>query len=113
MLINKPKTTEDVKFISYTGKYPALCCGALTLEIDGEIVEFGHDCSLDSCNNYDAFWLSGGGYTFEDNYTKAFAHQGEWAIDIEKLPPKYREFADEIDEVFNDNVEWGCCGGCI
>ena len=42
MLINKPRTTEDVKFISYTGKYPVLCCGVLTLEIDGEIVEFGN-----------------------------------------------------------------------
>ena len=34
MLINSNK--ENVKFISYTGKYPNLCCGDLTLEIDGE-----------------------------------------------------------------------------
>lgn len=25
---------------------------------------------------------------------------------------KYADGA-EIDEVFNDNVPWGCCGGCI
>ena len=27
---------EHVKFISYTGKYPNLCSGIITLEIDGE-----------------------------------------------------------------------------
>ena len=37
----------------------------------------------------------------------------EWIIDYNEIPPIYREFADEIDEVFNENVEWGCCGGCI
>lgn len=43
MLINsnKENVTEHVKFISYTGKYPNLCCGDLTLEIDGEKVIFG------------------------------------------------------------------------
>lgn len=33
----------DIKFISYTGKYPNLCDGILTLEIDGEQVSFGYD----------------------------------------------------------------------
>ena len=51
MLVNKKNSnTSRVKFISYTGEYPNLCSGVLTLE---------------------------------------------------------------IDEVFNENVEWGCCGGCI
>lgn len=38
MLINsnKESVTEHVKFISYTGEYPNLCCGDLTLEIDGK-----------------------------------------------------------------------------
>ena len=31
---------SHVKFISYDGKYPNLCRGKLTLEIDGEKVTF-------------------------------------------------------------------------
>ena len=32
-----------VEFVSYTGTYPNLCSGVLTLRIDGEEVRFGHD----------------------------------------------------------------------
>lgn len=33
--------SEHVKFISYSGKYPSLCCGELILEIDGKEYSFG------------------------------------------------------------------------
>ena len=32
-----------IKFISYTGKYPNLCSGVLTVEINGKEYKFGHD----------------------------------------------------------------------
>ena len=32
-----------IKFISYTGKYPCLCLGVLTVEINGKKYKFGHD----------------------------------------------------------------------
>ena len=35
--------TEHVEFVNYTGSFPNLCRGVLTLNIDGEIVKFGHD----------------------------------------------------------------------
>lgn len=114
MLINKPRTTEDVKFISYTGKYSALCCGVLTLEINGVRVSFGHDKSYyKNDGNYDAFWHTGGRCGFRNHYKYSYCETGEWIIDAQKLPEKYRKFAGEIDRVFNDNVEWGCCGGCL
>ena len=39
MLVNK-KNKSRVKFISYTGEYPNLCSGVLTLEIDGKEYKF-------------------------------------------------------------------------
>ena len=44
MLVNKKNSnTSRVKFISYTGEYPNLCSGVLTLEIDGKEYKFGHN----------------------------------------------------------------------
>lgn len=40
-------------------------------------------------------------------------YSGEWIIDAERIPDKYRQYAEEINRVFNDNVPQGCCGGCI
>ena len=40
-------------------------------------------------------------------------YQGEWQIDVERIPEQFRKYTTEIDEVFNANVEYGCCGGCI
>lgn len=105
MLVNTNVNTIEahVKFISYTGKYPCLCCGILTLEIDGKRVQFGYGAS----NN--PFWTSGGG--LNPNYEGIY--QGEWQINVDRIPEEYRKYVREIDEVFNENVEWGCCGGCI
>ena len=41
------------------------------------------------------------------------AYRGKWQIDVEEIPEEYRKYASEIDKVFNDNVPYGCCGGCI
>lgn len=39
--------------------------------------------------------------------------KGEWEINAEDLPEEFRNYAYEIDKVFNENVERGHCGGCI
>lgn len=105
MLVNtNTNTTEShVKFISYTGKYPCLCSGILTLEIDDKRIQFGYNTPNTP------FWASGGG--FNPNYENDY--QGEWKIYVDEIPEKYRKYATEIDKVFNENVGWGCCGGCI
>lgn len=108
MLINKNNNTNShVKFVSYTGCYPSLCIGVLTLEIDGEKYTFGSSYKEPE-SDFDSFWSSGGGITHDyETFT------GEWEVDVDRLPEQFRKYATEIDEVFNDNVEWGCCGGCI
>ena len=126
---NNRNTGNRVRFISYTGDYPILCHGVLTLEIDGKEYKFGHNYSNyhydangkgiftdeDPGNpNFESFWASGGCVTSsdEDSYD-LYAETGEWEIDADDLPEQFRDLADEIDRVFNENVDYGCCGGCI
>lgn len=102
MLINAPTSTEtdNVKFISYSGKYPNLCSGELMLEIEGEIYTFGnHHSNYPLC-----FWESGG---------VCGGAGGEWIIDYNKIPSEFRKYAVVIDYLFNANVVQGCCGGCL
>lgn len=107
MLINQTKelVTQHVEFVKYTGRYPNLCNGILTLKIDGEEVRFGsnyHDKTLE----YGRFWKSGG------SCGRSSTSTSEWVVDVAELPEQYRRYAAEIDTVFNANIEHGCCGGC-
>lgn len=95
---------KHVKFISYTGEFPNLCRGVLTLEIDGEVYCFNR-CT-------DRFWYTGGNVDFDEN-NREIIEEGDWQIDIDILPEKLRKYADEISEVLNENIERGCCGGCV
>ena len=128
MLKNKKSSnTSRVKFVSYTGKYPNLCSGVLTLEIDGKEYKFGHNsmcyrfdkndngyyCDEDPKNpNFDPFWTSGGSVTHNSHWDWD-VKTNEWEIDVDSLPEQFWDVASEIDAVFNENVEYGCCGGCI
>lgn len=96
-----------VKFISYDGAYPNLCRGKLILEIDGVRYTF-LPWGYDGKTTFRSFWCSGGGLTSDYN-----TYDGEWKIAVNDLPEHLREYAAEIDEVFNTNVDFGCCGGCI
>lgn len=106
MVINTSYHTQgNVRFISYSGEYPNLCSGELTLEIEGKKYKFG---GYDP-HNYPRFWESGGCCYCRAGQTKT----GEWQIDCSDLPSSLQKYVYEIDEVFNANVTWGCCGGCI
>lgn len=107
MLIGYEKS-DHVKFISYSGRYPNLCSGTLVLEIDGIQYKF---CSYDYDNktSFPRFWSSGGGIS--SDYSHSFT--GEWEIDYTDIPEQFKKYAFEMDKVFNENVEHGCCGGCI
>jgi hypothetical protein len=89
-------SSSRVKFISYTGRYPNLCRGILTLEIDGK----QYKCGGGNSSDVEEFWRPSEEYP------------SEWEINVDKIPPQFKELAFEIDDVFNENVEWGHCGGC-
>ena len=111
MLVNKNNNINShVKFVDYTGRYPTLCMGILTLEIDGEKYTFG-SVWKEPKPDFGSFWHSSGGIT--GDYSHYSCYSGEWEIDVEALPEQFRKYATEIDDVFNSNVEYGCCGGCI
>ena len=101
-MIRSSSVENNVKFISYTGKWPNLCSGDLTLEINGKTYKFGYG------QEYPSFWTSGGSCSIRHGVS-----YGEWEIDVDDLPEELRKYALEIDRVFNENVDYGCCGGCL
>lgn len=117
-LVNCTDNNEgNVQFVSYTGKYPNLCAGILTLVICGKEYVFGHDYtkfeSWKTDGNNPSFWRSGGQCGFVGDYAESYVHSGEWEIDVLELPDDIKKYAHEIDEAFNENVPFGCCGGCL
>ncbi len=104
---------KNVEFISYTGKFPDLCCGVLTLKINGEVVKFGHeiedfDLKTGKYNdsNFDECWLG----NKSDSVCCSYA--GYWKVTPESLPEKYRIYSKEIEDLFNKFVPESNCGGC-
>ena len=128
MLKNKKSENSRVKFISYTGEYPNLCSGVLTLEIDGVQYKFGHNYLAYHFDdkgvgrftdedpehpNFNSFWTSGGSVS-HDGHWNWEVDTDEWEIDVNELPEQFWDVADEIDAVMNSGViPEGCCGGCI
>lgn len=86
-----------VKFISYDGEYPNLCSGTLVLEVDGMKWELSH------------VLCSGGNAWFDEARNPILAH-GPWSVDLPECLEPYRK---EIEQLVNDNVPHGCCGGCL
>ena len=126
-------STKAVEFVEYTGKYPQLCRGILVLRIngkeyvfngkreDGKLVPFyfGWDNTPSDFVNgklkpgyYKRFWETEGSIEKDENGDLYSVRNG-WTVDACKLPQELRSYAQEIEELFNFNVAWGCCGGCI
>lgn len=100
---------QHVKFISYTGKGPNLCSGVLTLEVDGVKYSFGSERGCE----YKKFWESGGWCGFVGDNDDEDGETAPWVIDVSALPECLQPYAYEIGNVFNENVPYGCCGGCL
>lgn len=101
---------RDIKFVKYTGAYPNLCSGTVFLEVDGEpvVIQPYHLTSGGSCG-WDPEYIDRGPWTL-----KRPKGMLEW--DAFVLPQETRfteEELDYIEHLINENVEHGCCGGCI
>lgn len=92
--------TSRLKFISYNGRYPNLCSGTLVISLDD--IEY----SMRYC------MCSGGSVWFDDEGDE-HVDSGEWKIIEGELPEPLKPFVKDIEQLVNEHVEHGCCGGCI
>ena len=89
-----------VEFIKYDGKWPCLCFGTLIIKVDGKTYHLENAM------------ISGGGVWHDSGWDSVDVTQGPWKIDLYKFP-ELKPYEEEITQVVNENVEWGCCGGCV
>ena len=86
--------------ISYNGCFPNLCRGELIVTIDGVIYEFPPFCMVS------------GGHIYMDDDGDYNRELGEW--DISEWPEGFpEEYKQPVLDKINEEIPWGCCGGCI
>jgi hypothetical protein len=86
-----------IEFISYSGKFPNLCSGKLVISVNGTLYILKN------------VMITGGGCNYRENY---IGH-GPWSIDNFYVPEEIKKYCKEIENIVNNNVVFGCCGGCI
>ena len=95
---------RNIQFISYDGKYPNLCKGKLTLKVENDIVDF-----IDI--------LETNGRSYFDNKWEPHIEKGQWYLCSDDIELNSFNFSYEeinlIEKLINENVELGCCGGCL
>ena len=107
-MTKKTVKAPKIEFVSYDGEYPMLCHGNLVLKINGKKFEFDD-------THYPKFWSSGGEVSFDDDWNEEVT-QDEWywrCFEENKLPKIILDNKELIMEIFNENVPFGCCGGCV
>ena len=88
--------------IKYDGAYPNLCSGHLEVWINDIYYDFGKYC------------LISGGCIMRDEDWDMWAEEGPWKIDKDSYPKDFpEEYKERLLEVINEELPWGCCGGCI
>ena len=85
--------TNNIVFISYSGVYPHLCIGLLIIKVNNKVYELE-----------DA--LCSGGRCYFNNNGDGIIEKDDWLL-------KNRKYKEDIEYVINDNIEKGCCGGCL
>ena len=92
-------TNKQIK-IKYDGEFPNLCSGHLEVWVGDKYYDFG-EYALSS----------GGGVSFDEDWNEK-VWSGEWHI--EEYPKDFpMEYKDDLLEVINKEIPWGCCGGCV
>jgi hypothetical protein len=72
----------------------------LKIEVDGASYELQYVIDSGGSARFDSEW-------------NGYVDHGQWTIDKDNLPNEIKQYANEIEQVVNDNVTYGCCGGCL
>ena len=86
----------SIIYHSYDGVYPVLCHGELHIEVNG-------------VHHRLKYALQSGGSICKNKNWDMWTEQGEWSVN---LPDELKQYEDEIIRLVNENVPYGCCGGC-
>lgn len=100
--MSKYYVTTNVKEVDitilYDGKYPTLCLGNLFAIVDGVKYTFPPYC------------LHSNGQAWTEDYGPP--EEGDW--EVVKWPKELPEYLKEpIEVAINEQVPYGCCGGCL
>jgi len=88
--------------VEYDGGYPNLCAGNLRIGINGVWWQFK---SRALC--------SGGSVWFDDEWSE-HVERGPWSINDEDWPDSFPiQLREAALEAINDQIDHGCCGGCV
>jgi hypothetical protein len=92
---------EEIK-IKYDGDWPNLCSGHLEVWVGETYYDFGK------------YVLCSGGRVVGDEDWNMWTEEGPWIIYEEDLPKDFPvDRYDDLMNVINAEIPWGCCGGCI
>lgn len=113
---NNNNAATTVEFVSYEASEWCLCRGELKVLINGELVTFSEDYFLEEIpeeNKYTSFWVSGGSCNCSSEDSEEEVIRAPWILQKDQLPEKYRGLGQALIDMFNEHVEYGCCGGCL
>ena len=90
-----------LKFIdySYSG---GLCKGTLTIED----TDTGNTYEIEHC-------LCSGGTCGVNSAGDEDVTQGPWTVNSWTIPDELRDYVEDIENLANLNVPYGCCGYCV
>lgn len=94
---NPPK----IEFVKYTGEWPALCAGKLYFKVNGKEYKIKG-------------LVSGGEVGFKGGYGgESYINKGPWSLHDYNFPEELKPYKRLITKMVNENIEYGCCGGCL
>ena len=90
-----------IEFIKYTGKWPTLCSGELYFKVNGKEYKIKG-------------LVPGGEVGFKGGYGgESYIKKGPWRLHNHDFPKELKPYKRLITNMVNENVKYGCCGGCL
>lgn len=90
-----------IEFIKYTGKWPTLCSGELYFKVNGKEYKIKG-------------LVPGGEVGFKGGYGgESYIKKGPWRLHNHGFPKELKSYKRLITNMVNENVKYGCCGGCL